>query len=183
MLIHGRPIRYFALFVLTLLLFLMCAELSFSQEGQPADGRLPRPRPEEGVALLARGPYEERGLVFISTNVIDYRAGEYRFHQGDVTVVFPSRMVFLDDSWGSADCGTADALFRDINESFLQSSVAERVYMVNREGEQIFFHFRGTVRGEECPFIERFLLRYDWFSRISKEPGRLSLPAVVEYGL
>lgn len=164
-------------------LVLLVPGIIFAQPAGGSGGKeIPRPRPEEGVALLARGPYQERGLVFISTNVINYRAGEYRFHQGDVTVIFPSVTVFLDETWEAAGCGTAESLVKNINESVLRSSVVERVYMVEQENGQIFFHFRGSNRQEECPFIERFLLRYDWFSRISDDPGRLSLPAVVEYG-
>lgn len=146
-----------------LLFLLFSAPFLFAQEGER--------RPPEGVALLARGPYEGRGLAFLSTNIIPYRAGEYRLSRGDVTVLFPSQEVLLPERWAQGPCGGRSA----------EPSAGGRVVAV-REGERlIFFHFRGTDEAAICPFMAAFLNRFAYFSGVSTDPGRLSLPAVVEY--
>jgi hypothetical protein len=131
-------------------------------------------RPPEGVAILARGSYSRRGLSFISTNVIPYRAGEYRFDRGDVTVFFPEQEVLLSELWSTGSCGGRSLMSRDVDGG--------RVYLVSDGGRQIFFRFRGTDAEIECPFITMFLNRFAYFSGVSDDPDRLSLPAVVEFG-
>ncbi len=126
------------------------------------------------MAILARGAYSRRGLSFISTNVIPYRAGEYRFDLGDVTVLFPEQEVLLSDLWSGTSCGDLGLMTRDVEGG--------RVYIANEGERQIFFHFRGTEADMECPFIAMFLNRFAYFSGVSDDPDRLSLPAVVEFG-
>lgn len=174
-----RPCRGWAFAILFCLL-----QISFcfaAGEGLSDSAELLRHRPEEGVALLARGPYQGKGLVFLSTNVIDFTAGEYRFHIGDVTVLFPRERVFLDDRWGEKRCGGRRFQYREINQSYLDSSVDERVYLSDLEGRQIFFHFRDGERKRDCDFIESFISRFRYFSGVQQGSDRLSLPAVVEY--
>jgi hypothetical protein len=131
-------------------------------------------RPEAGVALLARGPFTAKGLPFISTNVISYRGGTYLFDKGEVTIFFPDREVLLSDAWANASCPMTGAL--------LHEGDVGRTYFLDTAEGQSFFLFRGCDEKLECPFIRTFLTRFSYFSSVSREPGRLQLPAVVDFG-
>ncbi|ADK82789.1 hypothetical protein [Sediminispirochaeta smaragdinae] len=131
-------------------------------------------RPEAGVALLARGPFTAKGLPFISTNVISYRGGIYLFDKGEVTIFFPDREVLLSDAWANASCPMAGAL--------LHEGDVGRTYLLDTAEGQTFFLFRDCDEKLECSFMRTFLTRFAYFSSVSRDPGRLQLPAVVDFG-
>ncbi|WP_020614066.1 hypothetical protein [Sediminispirochaeta bajacaliforniensis] len=131
-------------------------------------------RPDAGVALLARGPFTAKGLPFISTNVISYRGGVYLFDKGEVTIFFPDREVLLSDAWANASCPMTGAL--------LHEGDVGRTYLLDTAEGETFFLFRDCDEKLECSFMRTFLTRFAYFSSVSRDPGRLELPAVVDFG-
>jgi hypothetical protein len=78
-------------------------------QAQPAPGDSPQ---VQDIALLVRGPVEDRGLPFLRSNVIDHYFGSYSYLGKSILVYYTEREIVRYETWQPVDCGGGTRLYR-----------------------------------------------------------------------
>jgi hypothetical protein len=78
-------------------------------QAQPAPGDSPQ---VQDIALLVRGPVEDRGLPFLRSNVIDHYFGSYSYLGKSILVYYTEREIVRYETWQLVDCGGGTRLYR-----------------------------------------------------------------------
>jgi hypothetical protein len=180
-----RPVLCTAAF---LLLFFSIGAGSAVQAQSGADDQLP-----QDIAILVRGPVRNDRLPFFQPNAIENYAGYYTFRGQDIIVYHTDREIVRFEEWEPVSCNGVQ-LYRvgasgvqgtpDAADSSSTAVPAEQqpeqaaVYFYQNDTYVLFFSFTGELN---CDFVERFLLRFDYFRTVRELPSkRPPFPAVVE---
>ncbi len=174
-----------------LLLFFSIGAGSAVQAQSGADDQLP-----QDIAILVRGPVRSDRLPFFQPNAIENYAGYYSFRGEDIIVYHTNREIVRFEEWEPAACGSlqlyrvdasGDPVIPAASDSDSAAVPAEQrlkqpeqaaVYFYQNGTYALFFSFPGELN---CDFIERFLLRFDYFRTVRELPSkRPPFPAVVE---
>ena len=165
--------------LLSLIPGVLFAQSSTAQELQSQD-----------VAILLKGPEYGQRLPFFQPNAIEYYAGYYSFRDQEIIVYYTDRDIVRFEEWEPAACNSV-GLFRinpadpvnaagspGLEDSATPAGSGPVVYFYQNGTYVLFFSF---AEGLNCSFIERFLLRFDYFRSARSIPSkRPPFPAVVE---
>jgi len=166
--IRLRPVLCTAAF---LLLFFSMGAGTAAQAQSSADDQIP-----QDIAVLVRGPVRNDRLPFFQPNAIENYAGYYTFREQDITVYYTDREIVRFEQWEPVSCGPLQ-LYR-LEYTDPEEAAPPAVYFYQTDTYSLFFSFPGELN---CDFIERFLLRFDYFRTVRELPAkRPPFPAVVE---
>ena len=122
-------------------------------------------------AVLDIGPELRSGVPYLSANVLSYYHGEYDLGEITVIVDHVSGEVPVPEAAEIVRCGA-------VGLSVLPSRSARILYL-RRGGDIIFFVFPDGYDAA-CGFVERFLVRFDYFTRAAPDSRIPPYPAVLE---
>lgn len=172
--IRMRPVLCTAAF---LLIFFSIGAGSAVQAQSGADDQIP-----QDIAILVRGPVRNDRLPFFQPNAIENYAGYYTFRGEDIIVYHTDREIVRFEEWEPVSCGGVQ-LYR-VGAAGVPGTTAAAdgdspaVYFYQNGTYALFFSFTGELN---CDFVERFLLRFDYFRTVRELPSkRPPFPAVVE---
>jgi len=130
----------------------------------------------QDVALLLRGPEEGKGLPFLRTNVIDHFRGVYSYLEKDILVYYTEHRIVRFETWTPVSCGNF-RLYR-LDRGQIEASAPGAVFFFRDEDFSLFFAFEAEL---DCTFVQRFLVRFNYFRSVRDLPSRRPpFPAVVD---
>lgn len=123
---------------------------------------------ETEIAVLVKGPVENRGFPLIYPNAIKLWSGYYRYLKSEVVVSFTRKNILLPAEWEHFVC--------DKIEGF---SPAEDSFFYTDKDWSVLFQF-SKEQQVDCSFINIFIIRLKYFLRDTSSDSPPLLPAILE---
>ncbi|MBT3275896.1 MAG: hypothetical protein HN368_22295 [Spirochaetales bacterium] len=126
----------------------------------------------QGTAVLETGPNPGRGILMLSSNVLEFHEGRYIDGGTVLRVQYTQEQVFIPEDWVSTRC-TGELLHFILDDGTLHYAY------ISEDAWAVFFSVPISYESP-CSFIVIFLQRLRYFKSVSEESAPVPFPAVLE---
>ncbi len=163
--------------VLAAVILLAIPAFTAAQQNSPQDDQQQRDDTRsQDVAILTDGPEADRGIPFLSSNVIPHYRARYEYFDAAIKVYYTEKEIVRFSKWEEVRCGTY-VLYR-VTPSNSTTEARVPVYFYQRGEYALFVQISSEYL---CTFLPRFMSKFIYFRSVQDLPtDRPPFPAIVD---